>query len=85
MDGKLFGSSILKQFLFVSVQLANFDRNRRDARQEEHNHILVLSRAVRGHHVHDTDSTEDAVLFFQFNRPVCTDIIDGAAGIHTAT
>lgn len=57
----------------------------RDAGQEEHDHVLVLSRAVRGHHVYDTDSTEDAVLLFQFNRALCTDIVDGAARIHTAT
>lgn len=57
----------------------------RDAGQEEHNHVLVLSRAVRGHHVYDTDPTEDAVLFFQSHRALCTDLIDGAARIHTAT
>lgn len=70
-------SSIACTGIFVAVC--------RDAWQEEHDHLLVLSRAVCGYHIHDTDPTKDVVLFFQSNRPVCTDIVDGAAGIHTAT
>lgn len=70
---------------FAKSQWSSLGCTSRDAGQEEHNHVLVLSRAVRGHHIYDTDSTADVVLLFQFNRAVRTDIIDGAAGIHTAT
>lgn len=70
---------------FAKSQWSSLGCTSRDAGQEEHNHVLVLPRAVRGHNVYDTDSAADAVLFFQFNRPLRADIIHGAPGLYTAT
>lgn len=44
----------------------------------------MLSGAVRRRHLHHTDPQEDAVLFFQPDRAVRSDLQHGSPGLHTA-
>lgn len=55
------------------------------ARQEEHHRLCLLPGTVCGCHIHDTDPTTNFVLFFQFNRTLRPDIIDGFTRIYTTS
>lgn len=57
---------------------------RRNARKEERNNIPVLSRAVRRHNVHNTNTETHALLLFQFDRTLCTDLEYGLTRFHPA-
>lgn len=57
----------------------------RYARQEEHNHIRMLSRALRGCHFHHNDKKTDALLLFQLNSALCIDIFYGTPRVHIAS
>lgn len=62
-----------------------YTSNGSDARQEEHHRLRLLPGAVCGCHIHDTDPTTNVVLFFQFDRTLRPDIIDGFTGIYTTS
>lgn len=68
----------------ATLESTETTNHRRNAGRQEHDHVRVLPRTVRGRNVHDTDPPEDAVLFFQFNCAVCLNFIDGAARLHVA-
>lgn len=56
----------------------------RNAGQEEHNNIRVLSGAVRRRDLHDHDPKADAILLLQPDRALCADLLDGTTGLHVA-
>ncbi|KAE8752652.1 hypothetical protein FOCC_FOCC000774 [Frankliniella occidentalis] len=58
---------------------------RRDARQEEREHVRLLSGTVRGCDVHHTDPAQDAILFLQPHRALRTHQLHGSSRVHSAT
>lgn len=64
---------------------AHCDMWRRDARQEEREHVRLLSGTVRGCDVHHTDPAQDALLFLQPHRALRTHQLHGSARVHLAT
>lgn len=57
---------------------------RRYTGHKKYDKLCVLSGAVRGHYVYDSDTTTNVILFFQFDCAVRADFVDGIAWIYTA-
>lgn len=54
----------------------------RNAGQEEHDNVPMLSGALRRRHIHHTDTKKDPLLFFQPDRAMRADIEHGPPGVH---
>lgn len=65
--------------------ITNETKKNRYARNQEHNKLCVLSRTIRRYHIHNSNTTSNVILFFQFNRTVRFNFIDGPARLHITT
>ena len=56
----------------------------RSAREEEQCYIRLLSRAIRGHHLHCPHQKENSLLLLQSDRALRPHLQHGAARLHAA-
>ena len=56
----------------------------RGASQAKRGDLRMLSGALSGHHVHNQDAEEDAVLLLQPHHPLHLDSLHGGARLHSA-
>lgn len=57
----------------------------RNAGKEEHDHLRVLSGALRGCDLHDTDQKKDPLLLLQSDRALRAHLFHGPSRVHAAT
>jgi len=54
------------------------------AGKEEYNSLRLLPRTICRYHLYYTNTSPNIILFFQFNRAMCANLIDGPLGLHIA-
>ena len=57
----------------------------RCSRNKKWSNLWVLSWAILGHHLHHKNSTTNCLLFFQFDRSVCSNCLNGCSRLHFTT
>ena len=57
----------------------------RCSRNKKWSNLWVLSWAILGHHLHHKNSTTNCLLFFQFDRSVCSNCLNGCSWLHFTT